>query len=289
MNDSCDCRVRRAQIPSNQVFPVETATTILHVTLTRFRKTQTENQAPKRRKSSKINKKEENLVRHLMIQALHSVGAEIHRRQAYEGSAERLNDRQLAISTCRGGAVRGAVEALLKVHQREKRRQNPLLIFVRQAQAADRNAGEFIRGGLHPVGNFGLARRRGFAYRDFAAQLRAVMLDRSEEVLDTKDFCFKLLRNGNLAPAQAGRTGHRGGHTPTLFYANEQGPYQSTGERKAHLAPQMGVIRRELPSFIRFQPQMCHLLAAPVVTVCNAFVAGRRPVLATTFAIAKRA
>ena len=43
--------------------------------------------------------------------------------------------------------------------------------------------------------------RRGFAHRDLAAQLGAIVLDRGEEVLDAKDFGFKLLRDWHLAPA----------------------------------------------------------------------------------------
>jgi hypothetical protein len=139
--------------------------------------------------------------------------------QAARGAvrSRRLDDRQFAISTRRGRTIRRAIQTFVKVHQRQKGRQHSLLVFVRQTQPAIRDDRKFVRGRLDPVGNFGLARRRGFAYRNFAPQFRTVMLDCCQEVLDTKDFCFKLLRNGNLAPAQAGRTGHRGRHTPTLY------------------------------------------------------------------------
>jgi hypothetical protein len=36
--------------------------------------------------------------------------------------------------------------------------------------------------------------------------------------LDAKNFIFKLLRNGDLAPAETGRAGHGGRHTDPLRY-----------------------------------------------------------------------
>ena len=223
MNDSCKYRVSRGQILNNRVFPLEDPKTFLHVSLALTPGVCTCEGECKYRKSSKINEKEVNLARQLATAILHGVGNEYPQGAPYAISANveierpRLNDWEFAVSARRRGPIRRALQALLQVHERQESCQDPLLVFVGKPLAADCNPGEFVRRGAHPVGNFGLAGRRGLAYRDFPAQFRAVMFDRRQEVLDAKDFCFKLLRNGNLAPAQAGRTGHSGRHTDPLL------------------------------------------------------------------------
>ena len=112
-----------------------------------------------------------------------------------------LDDGDLAGAAGGGGSVRGAVKALAQVHQCEEGGQDALLEFVGEAQPAVGDDGELIGGGLYPVGNFGLARRSGFAQRDFTAEFGTVVFDRGEEVLDAQHFGFELLWDWKLAPA----------------------------------------------------------------------------------------
>jgi hypothetical protein len=83
--------------------------------------------------------------------------------------------------------------------------------------------------------------------------------------LDAKNFCFELLRNGKLAPAQAGGCGHGSGHKPTLYSVDKQQPYQSTGRMEGAVLPRAGGFCGGLASFDG-------VLAAKGVTCCGAGV-----------------
>src|SRR5580704_6508467 len=98
MNDSCECSVKRAQPASNQVFPVEIPTAILHAALAYSRGNRPASGVLKRRNSCKINTKEENLVLQLATQIRHPAGTRIH-RQHEPPQCGRLDDRQFAVST----------------------------------------------------------------------------------------------------------------------------------------------------------------------------------------------
>jgi hypothetical protein len=57
MNDSCECRVNRAQLPNNKVFPLETPKVFLHVALVHFSINRIPTRMKNAKKPSKINEK----------------------------------------------------------------------------------------------------------------------------------------------------------------------------------------------------------------------------------------
>ena len=112
MNDSCECSVKRAQPASNQVFPVEIPTAILHAALARFHGNRFDGGPAKMTKLKQNQQKEEDLVRQLATQIRHPVETRIH-RQHEAAQCLRLNDRQIAISTGRGRAIGRAIQTFV--------------------------------------------------------------------------------------------------------------------------------------------------------------------------------
>ena len=107
MNDSCECRVKRAQLPSNQVFTVEIPTAILHDALAFARTIRAPDATAERRKPSKISEKDENLIRQLATEIRPRGGRESRIQKPRDAEwIGRLNDRQFTVSTCRSRAIR---------------------------------------------------------------------------------------------------------------------------------------------------------------------------------------
>src|SRR5580704_18731352 len=115
-----------------------------------------------------------------------------------------------------GGTVCRAVQALPQVRERQKGRQDALFVVIGEAHLPRGHLSQLHCCGFHVGSDFGLTGRAGSALGGLAPQLRAVVLDGEQEVLDTEHFPLKLLGYSDLAPANAGRRRLWFGHEDPL-------------------------------------------------------------------------
>jgi len=141
------------------------------------------------------------------------------------------------------GTVRRAVEAFLKVHERQESGQDALLVVVGEPHPTCRHQGKLHGGGFHVGRDFGLPCKAGLPLRGLTAEFGAIVLNAQQEVLDAEQFRFKLLRYRYLAPAQAGGRRHMLGHD------DPSGPTESKGSTKVPKGDIVGN-RRKIRAYV---------------------------------------
>lgn len=94
------------------------------------------------------------------------------------------------------GTVCGAIEAFLKVHERQEGGQDALLIVVGEPHPTCRHLSKLHGGGFHVGRDFGLPVRAGLPLRGLAAEFGAIVLNAQQKVLDAEQFGLKFLRYG---------------------------------------------------------------------------------------------
>jgi len=92
------------------------------------------------------------------------------------------------------GTVRRAIEAFLKVHERQEGGQDALLVVVGEPHSTRRHLSQLHGGGFHVGSDFGLPCRAGLPLRGLTAEFGAIVFNAQQKVLDAEQFGLKFMR-----------------------------------------------------------------------------------------------